>query len=63
MGNIRNKKLMIAKKETLAAKRKHAKQCALEAKEVVESLVENLIFLIKSFQLNMIYNYDATRIF
>jgi hypothetical protein len=47
MGNIKNKKFMLAKKETLVAKRKHAKQCALEAKEVVESLVENLVFLIK----------------
>ncbi len=49
MGNIKNKKFMLAKKETLVAKRKHAKQCALEAKEVVESLVENLVFLIKKF--------------
>ncbi len=29
MGNIRNKKLMLAKKETLVAKRKHAKQCSI----------------------------------
>jgi hypothetical protein len=49
MGNIRNKKLTLAKKETLVAKRKHVKQCALEAKEVIESLVENLPFLTKKF--------------
>jgi hypothetical protein len=49
MGNIRNKKLMLAKKETLVAKKKHVKKCALEAKEVVESLVENPLFLTKKF--------------
>jgi len=42
--NIRNKKLMLAKKETLVAKTKHVKQCALEAKEVVESTLENPLF-------------------
>jgi hypothetical protein len=35
MGNIRNRKFMPTKKETLIAERKHMKQCALEAKEAI----------------------------
>jgi hypothetical protein len=52
MGNIKNKKLMLPKKETFIDKGKHAKWCALEAKEIVESLVENPPFWTKKFSTN-----------